>query len=33
MAIKRQKQRIKGLMYCILAALLIKSFKKYGKRA
>lgn len=33
MAIKRRKKGWKDNMYCILAALLIKSFKKYAKRA
>ena len=33
MAKKRKKQGKKDIMYCILAALLVKSFKKYAKRA
>ena len=34
MTMKRQKQVLKELnMYCILAALLVKSFKKYTKNA
>jgi hypothetical protein len=32
-AIKRKIKGQKGNMYCILAALLVKSFKKYAKRA
>ena len=33
MAKIREKQEKKDNMYCILAALLVKSFKKYAKRA